>query len=103
MGNRTLSKGSFLAMGGASPLNTEAAHERLEDVAAVIEIAELIEAGAGGREHHRVAGEGVRRRGLHGLIERPRLLLRDRTPKRRGEFLRGLADQVGAAGLAADH
>src|SRR5687767_5060065 len=54
--NRTRSKARRLAIGLVSPkLLHELVHESLELVPAVIEIAELIEARTGRRQHHRFA------------------------------------------------
>src|ERR1700688_2893626 len=71
-------------------------HLRLEDLAAVAEVAELIEAGAGGRQHHRLARHGVPRGRPHRGGERAGELQRRRAAERPLELARGLADQVEA-------
>src|SRR4051794_22358214 len=92
---RTLSKASFLAISPpaqypADPL----ADESGEDLSPVGEVAELIEARAGGREHHHLAGSGALGRQGDGAVERPRDLAGSRAGERPFEVAGGLADQV---------
>src|SRR3954468_3429557 len=96
----TLSKASFFAM---RPSFDHCARQFLEDVAAVVEILELVEARAGRREDDRLAPPRLARRRAHGAIERLRSLEGDGALQGGREFLGGLADEVGAAGLAGDH
>src|SRR4051794_17434147 len=96
----TLSKASFFAMW---PSRDDRARQLLEDVAAVVEVPELVEARAGRREDDRLPPARLAGRRTHGAVERLRPLEGDGALQGRREFLRRLADQIGTAGLAADH
>src|SRR5687767_7807285 len=95
--NRTRSKARRLA------IQTELPHETLELVPAIIEIAELIEARTGRRQHHRFAGRGARAGQRHGAVQRARRLERHGAGERRFELGRGFTDEVGARRLARHH
>src|SRR5947199_2360865 len=90
----TLSNASFLAMGGSE----EIADQLLEDIAAVVEVPELVEAGAGGRQHDGVARPRRRRRRSQGAVESLRALDGHGAVEGRRELAGRLADQIGAAG-----
>src|SRR5215203_1013139 len=95
----TLSNASFFAMGPSR----DVADQLLEDLAAVDEVAELIEAGAGRRQHDGVARPRLGRGGFDGAVHGAGDLERHGAAERGLEVAGRLADQVGAAGLAADH
>src|SRR5436305_13350414 len=102
----TLSKASFFAMRPSHYLGCLGRHrarQLLEDVAAVVEVPELVEARAGRREDDRLPPARLAGRRTHGAVERLRPLEGDGAVQGRREFLRRLADQVGTAGLAAEH
>src|SRR5437764_121880 len=95
----TLSNASFLAMRG-SPVGLageEIADQLLEDIAAVVEVPELVEAGAGGRQHDGVARPRRRRRRSQGAVESLRALDGHGAVEGRRELAGRLADQIGAA------
>src|ERR1700709_2344265 len=74
---------------------------RAEDVTALLEIGELVEGGAGGRGQDAVRGQprwrGSGGGGANRGIERAGDLIERLAAERRGESLRGIADQVGLA------
>src|SRR3954470_17352336 len=73
----TLSKASFFAMRPSHFLGRhlqDGARQLLEDVAAVVEVPELVEAGAGRREDDRLPPARLAGRRAHGAIERLRPL-----------------------------
>ena len=78
--------------------------ERAEGVAAHLEIAELVERGAGGRQQHdglaRVGRGGIAGRGGGRRIQRSAALEGDLAVERGGELVRRLADQVGLGDAA---
>src|SRR5215217_9497791 len=72
----TLSKASFFAMRRPSVVfpSQLALDQLLEDLAAVDEVLELVEAGAGRREHDGLAGPGLVRGRAHGPLQGLRAL-----------------------------
>src|SRR4051794_9208471 len=95
---RTLSKASFLAMRRSDPL----ADEPGEDLSPMGEVAELVEARAGRREHHHLAGAGALGCQVDGAVERRRDFVGGRSGERPFEVAGGLADQVEPGRLALD-
>src|SRR5262245_1521607 len=94
-----LSNASFFAIRPSD----DAPHQLLEDLAAVREALELIEAGARRREHHRLARLGLAGGRAHRAVQGLRHLIGDGFAQGALEIAGGLADQVGAARLAAHH
>src|SRR5207342_3278679 len=83
--------------GGGSGGTRSLPSQTAERLSAVLVVPELVEAGAGGREQHGVAGAGVDRGGPHGGLERARPLGRDSSGvEGRSEALRRLSDQIDA-------
>src|SRR6476660_5405125 len=101
---RTRSKANFLAMGFPDQTSSAdlLADEPGEDLAPVVEVAELIEARAGRREDDDLARPRLPGGGLDRAVQGLRHLVRRATPKRPLEFPGGLADQVNPARLALD-
>src|SRR5207342_3960995 len=64
-------------LGGGSGGTRDLPRQTAERLSAVLVVAELIEAGAGGREQHGLAGAGAGRGGLHGGLEGARPLGHD--------------------------
>src|SRR5919206_1133159 len=93
----TLSKASFFAIRPSD----DAPHQLLEDLAAVHEVPELIEAGARRREHHRLARPRLAGGRAHRAVQGLRHLMRNGLAQGALEVARGLADEIGAARLAA--
>src|SRR5207342_1346991 len=83
--------------GGTRGLPRQAA----EGLAAVLVVAELVEAGAGRRQQDRLAGAGAGRGSLHGGREGTRPLARDAGGvEGRGQAVGRLADQIDAGDRA---
>src|SRR6185295_8409931 len=95
----TLSNASFFAIRPSDDVS----HQLLENLAAVHEVSELVEAGAGRREHHRLARPGLAGGRSHRPVQGLRHLIWNGPAQGPREVARGLADQVGAARLSADH
>src|SRR5580704_1301160 len=75
--------------------------ELLEDASAVLVIFKLVEARAGGRQQHGVAGLRAPRGCLHGARQRPRALHGDDAAKLRFDLVRRAADEQRQARMAA--
>ena len=74
-------------------------HERAEGVAALLEILELVEGGAGRRQQHdrlrRRIARGIGAAAATAAASVPDISMRHGRAERRGEILRRLADQIG--------
>src|SRR4051794_37508920 len=93
----TLSKASFFAMRRPSQKILDQA---LEDLAAVHEVPELVEAGAGRGQDHDLARPRLAGGGGHGAVHGPRRLVGDGRAQGLLEIGSRLADEVGPARLA---
>src|ERR1700736_6449103 len=84
------------------PLTLPALDELLEDAPAVLEILELVEAGASRSEQNGVAGPRAFDRHSYRALERFRAVQRDRISQLRSDFFGGGADQKGAPRMLAE-
>src|SRR6185295_7120041 len=95
----TLSNASFFAIRPSD----DAPHQLLEDLAAVDEVPELIEAGASRREDDGLARLSLAGGRAHRAVEGLRYFVGDGSIQSPLEVAGGLADEIGAARFPADH